>query len=170
MPRPERSAECFDAAEPDRFCNFPYGHSCIRQQVPCPIGSHLCEPCKRRPPRRGCEPSREGTAAEACDFRHADNRLRLVGAHTHSVQERRDASATEVGNGNFENLRLGTIAMRGQNEAARHDIAGLLSLAMGSKRRKGLTGKDQAVESINELVLVAGERNRRNLPRLICAV
>jgi hypothetical protein len=27
-----------------------------------------------------------------------------------------------VGNGNFENLRLGTIAMRGQNEAARHDI------------------------------------------------
>jgi hypothetical protein len=30
-----------------------------------------------------------------------------------------------VGNRNFENLRLGTVAMRGQNEAASHDIGHL---------------------------------------------
>ena len=35
-------------------------------------------------------------------------------------------------------------------------LAGLLLLAMGSKRRKGLTGEGQAFESIRELVLVAG--------------
>jgi len=125
MPRPELSAECFDAAEPNCCCNFPYGHSCTRQQVPCPICSHLCEPYERRPPRCACEPSREGTAAEASDFRHAGNRPRFVEARTQLVQERRNASATGVGNGNFENLRLATIAMRGQNEAARHDIGNL---------------------------------------------
>ena len=35
-------------------------------------------------------------------------------------------------------------------------LAGLLSLALGSKRKKGLTGEDQAFDSISELVLVAG--------------
>ena len=35
-------------------------------------------------------------------------------------------------------------------------LAGLLSLSLRSKRKKGLTGEDQAFDSISELVLVAG--------------
>lgn len=47
-------------------------------------------------------------------------------------------------------------------------LAYLLLLALGSKTQRGLSGKTQAVDIAEELVLVAGVRNRRNLPKLCC--
>ena len=35
-------------------------------------------------------------------------------------------------------------------------LSGLLTLALGAKRKEGLSGKTQAIDSIEELVLVAG--------------
>ncbi|WP_376870190.1 recombinase family protein [Albirhodobacter sp. R86504] len=49
-------------------------------------------------------------------------------------------------------------------------LAALLLLSLGSKTQKGLSDKTQAVECVEELVLVAGACNRRNLPRLKAAV
>jgi hypothetical protein len=45
-------------------------------------------------------------------------------------------------------------------------LAALLLLSTGAKTQKGLSDKTQAIEYIEELVLVAGGRNRRNLPDL----
>jgi site-specific DNA recombinase len=45
-------------------------------------------------------------------------------------------------------------------------LAALLLLSTGSKTQKGRSDKTQDIEYIDELVLVAGGRNRRNLPDL----
>ncbi|MFX0547658.1 zinc ribbon domain-containing protein [Roseovarius sp. S1116L3] len=49
-------------------------------------------------------------------------------------------------------------------------LAALLMLSLGAKSQKDLSGKTQAFEDIEELVLVAGGRNRRCLPKLHCMV
>jgi hypothetical protein len=49
-------------------------------------------------------------------------------------------------------------------------LAGLLSLALGSKHKNGLSTDTQAFDRIGELVLVAGGCNRRNLPSLRCLI
>ena len=49
-------------------------------------------------------------------------------------------------------------------------LSGLLTLALGAKRKEGLSGKTQGIDTIEELMFVAGERNRRSLPILKCAV
>ena len=47
-------------------------------------------------------------------------------------------------------------------------LAQLLILSLGSKSNQGPSGKAQAIDYIDELVLVAGARNRRCLPVLTC--
>ena len=47
-------------------------------------------------------------------------------------------------------------------------LAALLALSLGSKCNKGLSDKTQAIDYIDELVLVAGACSRRQLPRVRC--